>query len=574
MAHSHASKGCNVGIYLGKRLEEIGCKDYFAVPGDYNLVLLDMLLLNKNLKMIGCCNELNAGYAADGYARAVGVGCVVVTFTVGGLSVINAIAGAYSADLPIIVISGGPNSNDYATNRVLHHTIGLADRDQQFRVFREVTVEAVVINHAVDAPRLIDKAISAALLRKKPVYIEISCNLSTAASPDPVPFHIRPIQSSNPSGLTEAVNAVASLWSAAAKATIVVGYKVRVSAACDALVKLADAAGGGVAVMPDAKGMFPEMHPMFMGTYWGNVSSYGVCETVEACDTYIFVGPVFNDYTTVGYSTLIKKEKMVEVQADRVKLPNGQEFGCVYMAEFLEKLAETITPNPGSMKTFKRYNRLLTDALSDAPDSPLQTKQLRHAIQQMLTSSFAVIAETGDSWFQGQKFNLPDGCKYEFQMQYGSIGWAVGAVLGQAVAYSRTADKKRVVALIGDGSFQMTAQEVSTMIRYRQDPIIFLLNNRGYTIEVEIHDGPYNNIQDWDYKALIDAFAHGDPNTFTVRIHNKLELDAAIEKAQAHKGLVFIECILDRDDCSKELLEWGSRVASANGRPVRAHEDF
>ncbi len=86
-----------------------------------------------------CCNEINAGYAADGYARWKGVGAVVVTFTVGGLSVINAIAGAYSENLPVICIVGGPNSNDFGTNRILHHTIGIPDFSQEFRCFQTVT---------------------------------------------------------------------------------------------------------------------------------------------------------------------------------------------------------------------------------------------------------------------------------------------------------------------------------------------------------------------------------------------------------------------------------------------------
>lgn len=78
-------------------------------------------------------------YAADGYARACGVGACAVTFTVGGLSVINAIAGAYSENLPLICIVGGPNSNDYGTNRILHHTIGLPDFSQEIQCFRTVT---------------------------------------------------------------------------------------------------------------------------------------------------------------------------------------------------------------------------------------------------------------------------------------------------------------------------------------------------------------------------------------------------------------------------------------------------
>ena len=99
-----------VGSYLADRLEEIGLKHYFAVPGDYNLVLLDRILENKNLQMISCCNELNAGYAADGYARATGgASAVFVTYSVGGLSLLNAVAGAYAEDLPVIAVSGAGN---------------------------------------------------------------------------------------------------------------------------------------------------------------------------------------------------------------------------------------------------------------------------------------------------------------------------------------------------------------------------------------------------------------------------------------------------------------------------------
>jgi TPP-dependent 2-oxoacid decarboxylase len=116
-------------------------------------------------------------------------------------------------------------------------------------------------------------------------------------------------------------------------------------------------------------------------------------------------------------------------------------------------------------------------------------------VQHLLDANSQLVVETGDSWFNGQKLHLPQCAGYHFQMQYGSIGWATGATLGVALG---AGPEHWTIALIGDGSFQLTAQEVSTMIRYGTNPIIFLLNNRGYTIEVEIHDGPYNNIKNWD----------------------------------------------------------------------------
>lgn len=140
-----APSDANLGRHLAQRLVQIGVEDIFTVPGDFNLTLLDHLIAEPKLKNIGCCNELNAGYAADGYARQRGVGACVVTFTVGGLSVINAIAGAYSENLPVVCIVGGPNSNDFGTNRILHHTIGLADFGQELHCFRAVTCYQVCV---------------------------------------------------------------------------------------------------------------------------------------------------------------------------------------------------------------------------------------------------------------------------------------------------------------------------------------------------------------------------------------------------------------------------------------------
>ena len=187
-----------------------------------------------------------------------------------------------------------------------------------------------------------------------------------------------------------------------------------------------------------------------------------------------------------------------------------------------------------------------------------------HSVAKMLTSDSAVVAETGDSWFNGMRLKLPEGARFEIQMQYGSIGWSVGATLGYALGSPR-----RVITLVGDGSFQMTAQEVSTMIRYGLKPIIFLINNGGYTIEVEIHDGPHNAIKNWDYAGLMNVFNAGDDKGWGTRVTTQNQLDAAIAQALANDGPSLIEVAIGRDDCSKELLEWGRHVAANNARPPR-----
>ncbi|CAN6470428.1 unnamed protein product [Victoria cruziana] len=116
---------------------------------------------------------------------------------------------------------------------------------------------------------------------------------------------------------------------------------------------------------------------------------------------------------------------------------------------------------------------------------------------------------------------------------------------------------------------QVTAQDVSTMLRCRQKTIIFLINNGGYTIEVEIHDGPYNVIKNWNYTGLIDAIHNGEGKCWTTKVHTEEELVEAIATATGTKKdcFCFIEVIVHKDDTSKELLEWGSRVSAANSRP-------
>ncbi|KAL8129409.1 hypothetical protein V2J09_018564 [Rumex salicifolius] len=557
------SAEATLGRHLARRLVEIGVSDVFSVPGDFNLTLLDLLIAEPGLNVIGCCNEINAGYAADGFARRRGVGACVVTFTVGGLSVINTIAGAYSENLPVICIVGGPNSNDYGTNRILHHTIGLADFSQEHRCF-----QTAIVNNLEDAHEQIDTAIATALKESKPVYISISCNLPAIPHPtfirEPVKYTIAP-RMSNPQGLEAAVEAAAEFLNKAVKPVLVGGPKLRVSKASKQFVEFADASGYPVAMMPSAKGMVPEDHPRFIGTYWGAISTAFCAEIVESADSYIFVGPIFNDYSSVGYSLLLKKEKIVIVQPDRVVIGNGPTFGCVLMKDFLEALAKRIKNNPTAFENYERIFVPEGHPPKCQPGEPLRVNVMFQHIQNMISGDNAVIAETGDSWFNCQKLKLPQGCGYEFQMQYGSIGWSVGATLG----YAQAAKDKRVISFIGDGSFQVTAQDVSTMIRAGQNTIIFLINNGGYTIEVEIHDGPYNVIKNWDYTALVDAIHNGEGKCWTAKVKTEEELVKAIETAteDMSDSLCFIEVIVHKDDTSKELLEWGSRVSAANGRP-------
>lgn len=556
-----------IGAYLAKRLEQLNITDYFAIPGDYNLSLLDEILKNSSLQMINCCNELNAGYAADGYARVKGVSALVVTFSVGGLSAVNAIAGAYAENLPIIVISGGPNTNSVQDAEILHHTLATENYHYVRQIYSHITAHTVYIHRVSDAPLQIDTAIAIAIEKKKPVYIEIACNIADQEISMPMSRTLHTKKLSDPSSLSAAVAEVAEKLNAATKPVMIVGSKVRSCDAAPMAESLSLSSEYALAVMADAKGFISEQHPNFIGVYWGPVSSPGCCEIVESSDMHLFIGPNFNDYTTVGHDLNIPKNKLIIVAENYVSVA-GKVYTGVYMNEFLQGLKGLIRPNDSALKA---YQRIAGKAPSyEEPNDlsmPLTTRFLFGQIQKLLTSDNAVLAETGDSWFNGMKLELPKDCPFEIQMQYGSIGWSVGALLGMQAALH---GKKRVVALIGDGSFQMSAQELSTIIRYGLKPIVFLMNNAAYTIEVQIHDGPYNIINNWHYSELPKVFNADTNKVLSFKVKTFSELLNAMSEIKKSDALCFIEVVLDKDDCNKNLLAWGARVAAYNGRPPRA----
>lgn len=550
-----------VGSYIASRLQQLGIEHYFTVPGDFNLVLLDQLLTKKPLKLIGCCNELNAGYAADGYARARGIAAVVVTFSVGSLSVINAVAGAYAEDLPVIVIVGGPSTHAAPENHLIHHTLGKVDYDYSREMFRHVTAEAVIVRNLDEAPALIDSAIAACVKHRKPVYIEIPCNLAKSPLPEPPPLSFHRANPCDSDALEAAVDGAAQMLNSADKPVLVAGVKLRSWDAIEAFQALAEAVGCAVATMPNAKSFFPESHPAYIGTYWGPVSSPGCAEVVESSDVYLFAGSLFTDYSTTGYTSLINNDKLINVKPNSVTMPGGA-YNSIAMPEFLRALAKKVKLNNASLKAFERFSLTQLELPPSSPEQKLSTVMLWSHIQQMLGPDSILVTETGDSWFNGMKLRLPEGAKFEIQLQYGSIGWSVGATLGLALG----ADSRRVIAAIGDGSFQMSVQAVSTMIRYGLRPIIFLINNYGYTIEEEIHVGSYNDIKNWNYAELMNVFNAKQGNGWGIRVETEGELAAAIDKAHAHEGPSLIECIIDPNDCSKELLQWGSRVQAFNSK--------
>jgi pyruvate decarboxylase len=553
-----------IGDYLAERLAQIGVRHHFVVPGDYNLLLLDKLQSHPGLKEIGCTNELNCSMAAEGYARANGVSACVVTFSVGALSAFNGTGSAFAENLPLILISGSPNTNDAGQFHVLHHTLGTSDFTYQIEMAKKITCCAVAVGRPEEAPRLIDRAIRAALLSRKPAYIEIPTNLAGAhcVRPGPISAVIEPVHSDE-AALAAAADCASDYLRGKQKPVILVGPKLRRAPGAEKeLLRLAEAMGCAVAVQPAAKGMFPEDHPQFVGVFWGQISTLASDAIIAWADAIICAGTVFNDYSTVGWTAMPSIPLMV-AEMDHVSFP-GAHFSRVRLSEFLNRLASEVTANNTTMV---EYGRLKPDppmVHTAAAGDALTRKEITRQVQDLLGENTTLFVETGDSWFNGVQLHLPPGAQFEIEMQWGHIGWSIPAAFGYAISNP----DRRVIIMVGDGSFQVTVQEVAQMVRYKLPITILLINNRGYTIEVEIHDGSYNKIKNWDYALLMQAFNSSDGKGVGLKADTAGELAQAIARAGENiEGPTLIECSIDQDDCSRELITWGHYVAKANARP-------
>ena len=285
---------------------------------------------------------------------------------------------------------------------------------------------------------------------------------------------------------------------------------------------------------------------------------------MDWADLIVAAGPVFSDYTTVGWSAQPPRQKLISAEPQTVRFADAEYTG-VALADFLSDLAKKVQANDATLTQYQRLKQTVSAPAPADADAPLSRAELWRQIEADLDAQTTLMVETGISWRDGMYTRLPGGARFEIEMQWGSIGWSTPAAFGGSLGLE---PDRRLVAAIGDGSFQLTAQEVSNMIRHGQEILIYLVNNRGYVIESAIHDGPYNYYKNWDYAGLIDVFNADDGHGLGLTATTPTELADAIAKARAHKGgPVLIECQIPNDDASPQVISWGSKVARVNARP-------
>ena len=541
-----------VGTYLVERLREVGVRHVFGVPGDYVLGLMDRIV-DSPLELVGTCNELNAGYAADAYARVNGVGAVCVTYAVGGFSLLNAIAGAYAERVAVIAVCGGPNRSDREERRLLHHTLG--DYGVEVAVFQHVTQRAVGLSSPENAPEEIDDAITACIRHRRPVFIEVPADLVASPCRAPAPLDLDLAPRTDALVLAEAVEEAATMLRAAERPVLLGGVEVHRFGLQGRLERFLDEVRYPMATALMDKSVIRETHPQYIGVYSGALSEDYVRETVEGADCVLSLGAWMSDINLGIYTAHIDPSRLIHASSDRVQIKHHY-FDDVYLGDFIDRLREALAgsarPAAGA---FRSAVRSLDERFEPQSTAPVTISRFYERVNHFLADDHIVLADAGDSFMCAADLVMHEGVGFICQAFYCSIGFTVPGALGVGLADR----ERRPIVFVGDGAFQMTAQELSTVIRQGLAPVIFLMNNRGYTVERVIHDGPYNDIQNWRYHLLPGVFGGG----WSCEVHTEGDLEAALERAGREQDtLAFIEVHVDPQDCSPALRRLGQALAA------------
>jgi len=545
-----------VAEYLLTRLKEIGVDHLFGVPGDFVLGFFNQVLKSE-LKYVGTCNELNAAYAADGYARIRGIGAFSSTYGVGELSAVNGVAGAFAERVPVVVITGSPATANFRTRPLLHHTLG--DYQIPLRIYENITAASTQLVSADTAPAEIDRVLSACLSHQQPVYISLPSDVVMMPCHRPNAFLFPPPAGSDQDALGEAIKEALGMLDQAQKPVVIAGVELIRFKLQQAFAGFLDKTGFPYVTMMLGKTVLSEHHPQFIGLFEGDRSRDYIRQRVESADCVLQLGAWMTDLNTGGFTTHLDDSKTISANIHSVKIKHHY-YKNVYLHDFILGLTEKLSRRePKTLEiqcaTHGCVHRPTEPYRPDAT-TPLTIKRFFDRMSHFITNDSIVIAETGVSLFSAAEMLMPDGATFIGQTFYGSIGYTVGATLGASMA----AQDRQTVLFVGDGSFQVTCQDLSTMIRNHLKPVIFLINNDGYTIERVISDRPYNDIQPWHYHKLVDIFGGG----MGLEVRTEGELEDVLGKAVTTDGLVFIEIHTGRLDCPESLRSAGRSMAKAN----------
>lgn len=536
-----------IGSAVIERLHQLGVRHIFGIPGDYVLSLYK-LLETSPIRHVGTTREDCAGFAADAYARINGIGAVCVTYCVGGLNCVNAIACAYAERSPVVLLTGSPGLSERVRTPYMHHMV--RDFSTQREVFEKITVAAVSLDDPSTAEREMDRAFAALLRYHRPIYIEIPRDLVHA----PLPVPLRPLclddEPSDPAALEEAVGEVRAMLAIAHRPCILAGAEIGRFGLHDDLARLVERLNVPIASTLLGKSVIREDHPLHVGIYGGLIGRDEVQQFVNESDCLLILGSILSDVEDLdAQSPLLTEGRTIHATADRVAIKHHR-YETIRFQDFVRALGTASLPSFSS-----RPLPALTPTAETTVSSmsPISLQGLFRHVDSVLDKNTLVIADVGESLFAAADLHVHRRFEFLSPAYYTSMGFAVPAAVGASFADPTL----RPIVLVGDGAFQMTGSELSTCVRYGQSPIVIILNNRGYSTEREILEGPFNDVHEWHYERICELIGGGVGS----RITTQDEFERALATALADSGTLHVlNVLLDPADRSPGMVRLARRL--------------
>ena len=538
-----------IGHYLVHRLEEAGLKHVFGIPGDYVLGFYD-LLVASDLEIIGTCTEIGAGFAADAYARVNGLGAMCVTYCVGGLNAINAVAGAYAEKSPLIVISGAPGLKERKRSSLMHHAI--KDYRTQLQIYEKVTIATAVLEDPMLAPRQIDECIAACQHHKRPVYLELPRDVVDLPCSAPGPLN-KETPKSDKRALEEAIGEATSMLQKAKRPVILAGVEIHRYGLQNNLVKLVEASNIRISSTLLGKSVISERHPNCLGVYEGGMGEDKVRRAVESADCLLMLGAFMTDVNMGIFTARLDESRTINATSENITIKH-HHYDHILLQDFINGLTKSYTTKGSSGNNKKPLAKdKKPSAYKPRPDKPCTVKRFFERMNDYIDDDNVVICDIGDSLFGAADLTIHQKTEFISPAFYTSMGFAVPAAIGTQIGNKQL----RPIVFVGDGAFQMTGMELTTISRNGLNPIVFVLNNKGYTTERFINEGPYNDIHDWAYHLIPQILRNG----LGFEVTTEGELEEALTTARSNTSCFSIINIhLDKLDHSMALKRLGQWV--------------
>ncbi len=539
----------SIGQYLIRRLRDYGIDDVFGIPGDYVLSFYSMLEQSP-INVVGSTREDCAGFAADAYARLNGMGALCITYCVGGLSVCNSVAGAFAEKSPVVVISGAPGLNERHNNPLLHHKV--REFRTQMEVFEKLCIAGTELRDPLTAFSEIERVLDAADRYKRPVYIEIPRDMVHVVPPA-TQIYQRPEVSVDEDALGEAIREVKARLEAADKPVIVAGVEIHRFGLQDQVLKLAEQAEIPIAATMLGKSVVRETHPLYVGLYEGAMGRAEVTQFVEDSDCVLLLGAFMTDINLGIYTANLDLKKCIYATSEQLQISH-HFYKSVPLDRFLDGVIAA-QPASGVRKIPIEFQQP-PEPFELKAAAPLQVSRMMQVINKRLHKDNIVIADIGDSLFASTELVVHERADFLSPAYYTSMGFATPATVGACVAKP----DQRVITICGDGAFQMTGQELSTIVRRGFAPILIILDNHGYGTERYLHEGEweYNEINPWNYHKLPDVYGGGKGYL----VATEGEFAEALEQAWSDDSCAqIIQAKLQEGDASSTLLRLAERLA-------------